>query len=70
MASVTWVVSDSWGRWAAENGLAPGTRWVVSTGSTRAGDSSSTIWKSDSWRKFSSSSLLSGRKPGAAPNTV
>jgi hypothetical protein len=29
----------------------PSIRWVLSTNSTRAGDSSSTIWKSESWRK-------------------
>ncbi len=48
IASLTCVVSASWGRCAAENGLAPGTRCVVSSGSTRPGDSSSTIWKSES----------------------
>src|ERR671914_2027525 len=70
IASLTCVVRASWGRWAAEKGLAPGTRWVVSIGSTRPGDSSSTIWKSDSWRKLSSEPSRGGRKPGPAPTTT
>jgi hypothetical protein len=55
IASVVWVVSDSCGRYVAENGCRPGIRWVPSRNSTRAGDSSSTIWKSESCRKFGSS---------------
>src|SRR4051794_7132203 len=52
IASTTCVESDSCGRYAADTGLRPGTRWVVSTDSTRPGDSSSTVWKSESCRKF------------------
>jgi hypothetical protein len=69
MASVTWVVRDSWGRYAAENG-AKGPRWVVSKNSTLPGDSSSTIWKSESWRKLRIEPSEGGRNPSGPSRTT
>src|SRR3954447_19733809 len=66
IASTSCVLSDSWGRYAADSGLRPGTRWVVSTASTRPGDSSSTVWKSDSCRKFRIDALFG--RCGADPD--
>jgi hypothetical protein len=62
IASTKCGLSASCGLYAAPNGVNGGC-WVSSTNSTRPGDSSSTTWKSESWRKLRIEPSIGGGSP-------